>query len=231
MQFPHQPMTLTRRVQPFSHPHWLFEIKHDGFRALADVQAGRCQLVSRKGYVYKRFGELTEQIAASLNVQTVLDGEIVSLDKSGKSQFKSLMYRRGEAYFYAFDILELDGQYLRPLPLHARKQKLKRLVPAQPSALLYVDHIEQHGERLFQLACREDLEGIVAKLRNGTYDCQHATSWIKIKNPGYTQIVGREKLFEKKKTAGNLKLRQESNPVAMAHESILPNRIRFIQQR
>src|ERR1700730_3170016 len=200
MFFPYQPMPLARRTLSFSHPDWLFEIKHDGFRALAYVQAGQCKLVSRKGYVYKRFQELTEQIAASLKVHSaVLDGEIVCLDETGKSQFKGLMYRRGEAYFYAFDILELDGQDLRPLPLHARKQKLKRLVPAQPSALLYVDHIEQHGERLFHLACREDLEGIVAKLRNGAYDCQHTTSWIKIKNPAYTQIVGREKLFEKRK--------------------------------
>jgi bifunctional non-homologous end joining protein LigD len=150
--------------------------QHDGFRALAYVRAGQHHLVSRKGYVY-RFDDLTEQIVASLNVQSaVLDGEIACLDKTGKSQFKRRMYRRGEAYFYAFDILGLDGQDLRPLPLHARKQKLKRLVPAQPSALLYVDHIEQHGERLFHLACREDLEGIVAKLRNGAYDCKHVTS-------------------------------------------------------
>ena len=83
MQLPHQPMTLSRRAQPFNHPDWLFEIKHDGFRALAYVQAGHCQLVSRKGYVYKRFGELTEHIAASLKDQSaVLDGEIVCLDKS-----------------------------------------------------------------------------------------------------------------------------------------------------
>jgi bifunctional non-homologous end joining protein LigD len=204
MPFPHQPMTLTRRAQPFSHPDWLFEIKHDGFRALAYLQAGQCQLVSRNGYVYKRFGELTEHIGASVNVHSaVLDGEIVCLDKSGKSQFKSLMYRRGEPYFYAFDILQLNGKDLRSMPLHGRKQKLKSLIPGQPFALLYVDHVEEHGERLFHLACREDLEGIVAKLRNGTYDCQHATSWIKIKNPAYTQIVGRQELFEKKKAAGN----------------------------
>ena len=109
--------------------------------------------------------------------------------------------------------------------------EIQRLIPRQPSALLYVDHIDQHGERLFHLACREDLEGIVAKLGNGAYDCQHGTSWIKIKNPGYTQIVGRQELFEKRKAAGNLNLQQESNPVAMSHESILPNRIRFIQQQ
>jgi bifunctional non-homologous end joining protein LigD len=205
MQFPHQAMILTRGAQPFSHADWLFEIKHDGFRALAYLNAGKCHLVSRRGYVYKRFQELTEQITASLRVQSaVLDGEIVCLDKRGKSQFKSLMYRRGEPYFYAFDILELDGRDLRSLPLHVRKRELKRFIPDQPSALLYVDHIEEHGERLFHLACREDLEGIVAKLRNGAYDCQHATSWIKIKNPGYTQIVGREKLFEKRKPSATL---------------------------
>jgi bifunctional non-homologous end joining protein LigD len=199
MEFPHQPMTLTRRAQPFSHADWLFEIKHDGFRALAYVKAGQCQLVSRKGYIYKRFTELTDQIAASLNVHSaVLDGEIVCLDKTGKSQFKSLMYRRGEAYFYAFDILHLNRKDLRSMPLYRRKRELKRLIPSQPSALLYVDHIEQRGEDLFELACRVDLEGIVAKWKDGRYNPERPTSWIKIKNPAYTQIVGREKLFEKR---------------------------------
>src|ERR1700738_1129879 len=174
-------MRITRRAQPFSYPDWLFEIKHDGFLALAYLKAGQCQLVSRKGYVYKRFGELTEHIGASVNVQSaVLDGEIVCLDKRGKSQFKSLMYRRGGAYFYAFDILQLNGKDLRSMPLQERKRELKCIILDQPSPLLYVDHIDQRGEDLFELACREDLEGIVAKLRNGTYDCQRATSWIKI---------------------------------------------------
>jgi bifunctional non-homologous end joining protein LigD len=103
-------MALARRAQPFSHPDWLFEIKHNGFRALAYLNAGQCHLVSRKGYAYKRFQELTEQMAASLSAQSVvLDGEIVCLDRTGKSQFKRLMYRGGEAHFYAFDILQLNG--------------------------------------------------------------------------------------------------------------------------
>jgi bifunctional non-homologous end joining protein LigD len=215
MQFLQQPMTLIRRAQPFSHSDWLFEIKHDGFRALAYLKAGQCQLVSRKRYTYSRFEKLTEQIASSLSVQSaVLDGEIVCLDEKGKSQFKLLMYRRGEPYFYAFDLLQLNGKDLRSMP-HARKHELKRLIPEQPSAILYVDHVEAQGERLFHVACREDLEGIVAKLRNNTYDCQRATSWIKIKNPAYTQIVGRQELFEKKKPAGNLNRGRESNSMAM----------------
>jgi len=123
------------------------------------------------------------------------------------------MYRRGEPYFYAFDILQLNGKDLCSMPLHRRKRELKRVIPSQPSALLYVDHIDQDGERLFHLACREDLEGIVAKLRNSAYDCQHATSWIKIKNPGYTQIVGRQELFDRKKSV-NLNRGREFNSLA-----------------
>jgi bifunctional non-homologous end joining protein LigD len=124
MQFLYQPMPLARRAQPFSHPDWLFEIKHDGFRALAYLKAGQCQLVSRKRYTYSRFEKLTEQIASILNVQSAALGEIVCLDDMGKSQFKSLMYRRGEPHFYAFDILELDGKDLRSMPLHARTREL-----------------------------------------------------------------------------------------------------------
>jgi bifunctional non-homologous end joining protein LigD len=111
MQFPVQPMPLSRRAQPFNHPEWVFEIKHDGFRALAYIRDGQCQLVSRRGYVYTRFLPLAEQIARSLKARdAVLDGEIVCLDGSGKSQFKSLMYRRATPYFYAFDSLQLNGK-------------------------------------------------------------------------------------------------------------------------
>jgi ATP-dependent DNA ligase len=65
-----------------------------------------------------------------------------------------------------------------------------------------VDHIEEHGERLFYLACREDLEGIIAKRKDGRYNPERQRSWVKTNNPAYTQIVGREKLFERKKAAG-----------------------------
>ena len=199
MVFPFQPMPLGRRAAPFDHPEWVFEVKHDGFRAIAYVKAGHCELVSRRGYVYKRFLALAEQIAENLDVQNaVLDGEIVCLDGHGKSHFKTLLYRRGTPYFYAFDILELHGKDLRALPLVTRKRQLKRIVPSAPSALLYVDHIEERGEELFQLACREDLEGIVAKWKNGLYDAERVSSWVKIKNPGYSQMLGRQELFDRR---------------------------------
>jgi bifunctional non-homologous end joining protein LigD len=81
----------------------------------------------------------------------------------------------------------------RQLPLITRKQHLRKLIPNRLSSLLYVDHIEERGQDLFQLACREDLEGIVAKRKDGPYD--PGASWVKIKNPAYTQIIGRNELF------------------------------------
>jgi bifunctional non-homologous end joining protein LigD len=195
-------MMLTRLREPFNHPEWVYEIKFDGFRALAYLN-GDCKLVSRTGHIYKRFTDLSDSIADALRGNTaVLDGEIVCLDAEGKSQFYSLMFRRGPARFYAFDILELNGRDFRSLPLLKRKQHLKRLIPAHSLSLLYVDHVEGKGEELFELACREDLEGIVAKWKFGRYTNNLPSSWIKIKNPTYTQIVGREELFERKEAHG-----------------------------
>ena len=100
----------------------------------------------------------------------ILDGEIVALDASGRAQFYPLLHRRADPYFYAFDCLWLDGRDLRGRPLVERKRMLRGLVPPQPSRLLYVDHIEGRGIDLFREVCRQDLEGIVAKRRDGIYD-------------------------------------------------------------
>jgi bifunctional non-homologous end joining protein LigD len=120
------------------------------------VRSGECELVSRKGHIYKRFDTLNAEIAACLRVRSaILDGEIVCLDKRGKSQFYTLMFRRGPARFYAFDLIELNGRDLRSLPLLKRKQLLKRVTPTRNPSLLYVDHVHHKGEELFRLACRE----------------------------------------------------------------------------
>jgi bifunctional non-homologous end joining protein LigD len=193
-------MTLRRLPGPFSDPDWLFEIKHDGFRSLAYVQDKAVDLVSRRRYVYKSFAPLRESIASDLQAKNaVLDGEIVFLDECGHTKFNTLLYRRGDARFYAFDLLWLNGEDLRSLPLVDRKRKLRRIIPEGSPCLLYVDHLEGRGEDLFRLACERDLEGIVAKWKRGAYiSADERTSWLKIKNREYTQIVGRDKLFEKR---------------------------------
>ena len=83
------------------------------------------------------------------------------------------------------------------MPLLERKRRLRAVVPRTHSRLLYVDPIADRGTDLFRLACRRDLEGVVAKWSNGTYQCDgRATSWLKIKNPEYSQMDGRRELFE-----------------------------------
>ncbi len=96
----------------------------------------------------------------------------------------------------AFDLL-YDGDDLRHLPLHERKFLLRSVV-REGGRILYGNHIEQRGEELFALACELDLEGIVAKHKFSPYLCDGAeTSWVKIKNKRYSQIAGRDELFER----------------------------------
>jgi bifunctional non-homologous end joining protein LigD len=157
-----QPMPLSRRPLPFDHPEWIFELKYDGFRALAIVDSGRTQLISRNGHPFNSFSEL--RITLPHAGTTVLDGEIVCLDKRGRPQFRDLLFHRGEPCFFAFDLLMNDGKDIRSERLTDRKQELRRLLFGLPaSRFRYADHIERYGTALFQRVCKMDLEGIVAK--------------------------------------------------------------------
>jgi bifunctional non-homologous end joining protein LigD len=196
---PHvKPLELARRVEPFDDRNWLFELKHDGFRAVAYVSEAQCRLVSRRDNVYKSFDGLRAAIAQELRVKdAILDGEIVCLDALGRSQFKQLMFRRGNPVFYAFDLLWLNGRDLCQLPLLERKRMLRGVILGGHH-VMYAQHIETQGRRLFKEICRMDLEGIVAKRRDGIYSA--SAKWVKIKNPNYTQREGRKELFEQRRS-------------------------------
>jgi bifunctional non-homologous end joining protein LigD len=191
-------MPLFQRTEAFNHPDWIFEIKHDGFRSLAYIEGEHARLLSRRGNQYKSFAELSAWIRRHLKAENaVLDGEIVCLDSHGRSQFNELIYRRGDPYFYAFDLLWLNGRDLRDLPLLKRKQMLREIIPAAPSRLLYSDHLSEQGQQFLEFACQYDLEGIVAKWKHGSYlPNSTATTWIKIKNPNYSQWEGRHEQFK-----------------------------------
>src|SRR6184192_4433197 len=161
-----QPMPLLKRAAPFDDPDWIYELKMDGFRALAIVEKGRAQLISRNGHPFASFSALAESISDSLpNVRAVIDGEICSLDRRGRPQFKNLMFRRGNPpCFFAFDLLTCDGKDLRTERLLDRKQELRRLLAQSPDSLLkYTEYIDGCGMALFQRVCELDLEGVVAK--------------------------------------------------------------------
>jgi bifunctional non-homologous end joining protein LigD len=156
-------MPLARLAVPFDDPEWVCELKYDGFRALAAVEAGACSLISRKGNVYRSFGTLCEQIAAAIGHDAVLDGEIVNLDGAGRPQFYNLMRRRSPQQFVAFDLLWLDGQDLRGLRLLDRKRILWGVVPGGPCPVLDADRVAERGVDLFRAVCEQDMEGVVAQ--------------------------------------------------------------------
>jgi bifunctional non-homologous end joining protein LigD len=179
----------------------------NGFRALAFVRDGNCRLVSRNGNEFHSFTALASALPSELKAESaVLDGELVCLDETGRSQFEELLFRRGEPRFYAFDLLWCDGKDLRFDGLHERKRQLKALIRSK-HRLLYCDHIEGDGERLFELACQNDLEGIVAKPKNSPYRfTETQTYWLKLKNRDYSQQFGRDDLFapaERKPAVGS----------------------------
>jgi bifunctional non-homologous end joining protein LigD len=155
-------------------------------------------LVRRSFRAYKAFAPLAAAIAAALrNHQAVLDGEIVCLNKAGEPQFNAPLFRRALPWFYAFDLLWLDGEDLRMLPLLERKRRLRRLVPRCESRLLFVDHVARRGRDLFRAVCERDLEGIVGKLAHSPY-VEQPSPWIKVLDPRYSQKVDRHELFEQR---------------------------------
>jgi len=189
------PARLTLIREPFDHPEFLFELKHDGFRALAYISDGHCELISRRRNSYKSFGELRAHLAGLKVRNAVIDGELVCLDAEGRSIFNELFLRRCSPIFYAFDLLYLNGRDVRQLPLVERKEKLRSLI--EKSALpdvLCGKFVEGRGIDLFNEVVRRNLEGVVAKRKNGTYSV--VSSWLKIKNPNYTQSERRHELFE-----------------------------------
>jgi bifunctional non-homologous end joining protein LigD len=193
-------MPLQQRAEPFDHPDWLFELKYDGFRALAHFGKGTCTLASRNGNVFQSFSSLTSSLSPTMRRDAVLDGEIVCVGDQGRPQFTDLLFRRGDPAFFAFDLLWCDGRDLRSEALIERKMELKRILREhQPeSRLLYVDHIRGSGKALFQHACELDLEGIVAKYAHGRYETEREKStWYKIRNRNYSQWAGRHELFER----------------------------------
>lgn len=198
-----QPLPVVTKPRPFNGADWLFELKYDGFRSLAYMDYSGCRLVSRNGHAFASFRDLGSSIARSLKGTTaVFDGEIVCVDGKGRPRFNDLLFRRGAARFFAFDLLYLDGKDLRYDQLADRKAQLRKVLNSRrsDSGLHYADHVSGSGVALFDRVCEMDLEGIVAKHATGPYLNYHGIStWYKIKNRSYSQMAGRHELFERER--------------------------------
>ena len=190
-----RPMLATPIAKPFDNPDWVFEIKWDGYRAVAFIEEGRVRLVSRSQNdltaQFPELGALPKFVRAQ---RTILDGEIVALDEKGRPSFSLMQQRTGfhpgkhrlpgrkgvPIVYYAFDLLYLDGFDLRRVALEARKQLLREHIKAD-GLIHYSDHFAEKGRDLFEAARQQGLEGIVAKKRNGAYQEKRSSDWLKIK--------------------------------------------------
>jgi bifunctional non-homologous end joining protein LigD len=187
---------VTSAVRSLGYPAkaYLFEPKYDGFRGLFYLGGRECRFRSKRGNILTQFRELCDWVRHELRVkEVILDGEIVALDPEGRQDFRSLLARRGNFHYAAFDVLWLNGKNLRGLSLTRRKRALERVIPATSTVLSRVFAVEGRGRDLFGAAERLDLEGIVAKRKADAY--APTTVWYKVKNRAYTQIEGRGELF------------------------------------
>jgi bifunctional non-homologous end joining protein LigD len=189
-----KPMRLRLIPKPFDDPNYIFELKHDGLRALAYIEKKRCELVAHNSNKFKLLFQSLLESLGKLDVRNaILDGEVVCIDDHGVSQFNELFSRNTNPAFYAFDLLWLNGEDLRQLPLMGRKQRLWKLIQKNDGlGIIYAQHIEEQGVGLFELICRSELDGIVAKRKLDIYK-SNGTAWLRIKNPKYSQAERRPK--------------------------------------
>jgi bifunctional non-homologous end joining protein LigD len=181
--------------EPFDGAEWLFEIKWDGYRAIAFIDNGKLRLVSRnQNELTPRFPELKDMPKFVKAKTAILDGEVVALDDEGRASFSLMQQRTGfhpggrratvkadvPVLYYAFDLLYLDGYDWRKVSLEDRKKKLASLIVAGDS-IRYSDHYEKQGKALFEMARAKGLEGILAKKRDSIYQERRTSEWLKIK--------------------------------------------------
>lgn len=189
------PMLATAVEEPFDSPDWLFEIKWDGYRAIAFVEDGKVRLVSRnQNDLTAQFSELRGLAEFVKAKSAVLDGEIVALDAQGRSSFSLMQQRTGirssgrrvagrsdvDVSYYVFDLIYADGYDLRRASLEDRKNALSQIITSN-HLIRYSEHFPEHGLALFDAAKQQGLEGILAKRRGSYYEERRSRDWLKIK--------------------------------------------------
>ncbi|WP_333819687.1 DNA ligase D [Ohtaekwangia sp.] len=202
-----QPMTAQIGDEPFDNDDWVFEIKWDGYRAIAEINKKEIRFYSRNGLSFDKLYPPVVEALKKLKEEVVLDGEVVVLDKNDKPSFQKLQhYRENRSLplvYYIFDCLSYKGKDLTNLPLVERKKILRKIIP-ESAVLRYSDHVAGDGVAFFKHAVKLGLEGMIAKRASSLYSIGRRTSdWLKIKNHntqeavivGYTEPRGSRKYF------------------------------------
>lgn len=188
-----KPMLCTLIEEPFDKDNWLFEIKWDGYRAIASKKKDEVALYSRNALDFSaKFAPVYEAIR-DLEHDVILDGEIVVIDEDGSPHFEWLQdwhhEPKGSLHYYVFDILWCDGRDVRTMALVGRKALLRSVIP-EKSVIRYSDHIVKNGSHLFTEMQSRGMEGIVAKDADSTYqEGVRGENWLKIKTHLRQEVV------------------------------------------
>jgi bifunctional non-homologous end joining protein LigD len=203
-----KPMLATLVREPFDHQDWLFEVKWDGYRAIAEIQENDDVLLYSRNQISlnKKFSPVVDALR-KLGFEAVFDGEIVAVDDQGRPNFQMLQdyQKSGSGYllYYIFDLLFFRGHDLTNLPLIKRKELLK-IILLSDKHLKFSDHVLKEGVLFFQVVKEKGLEGIMAKHSQSTYRMgRRSRQWLKIKTQlaqeavivGFTEPRGTRKFF------------------------------------
>lgn len=189
-----KPMLATLVNEPFDTPGWTYEVKWDGYRALAYINMGKSELLSRN---LKSFTEKYYPLAAvmdSWSINAVFDGEILVIGKDGKANFSALQNWRsetdGDLVYYAFDLLWYEGKDITGLPLSERQAILKEILPTNDDHVRLSQVFDTNGLEFFEAARKMGLEGIMAKKADSTYAIDgRSKEWLKIKVNQRQEVV------------------------------------------
>lgn len=183
-------LMLAEKAKPFSDPGWIFELKYDGYRVLVCKDGSSVRMTSRNGHdAAVWFPRVAKQLGA-LPGRFTIDTEVCVVDASGVPDFEAMRAAmRGkhqhQIALFAFDLLTSGARDLRDLPVIERKDRLRKLLKVRGDRLMFVDHVEQHGEALFTHAIWIGMEGVMAKRADSPYVAGRSPLWLKLKPAGH----------------------------------------------
>jgi bifunctional non-homologous end joining protein LigD len=187
----YSPMLATLAPEVPAGPGWVFEVKWDGYRALAYVREGEARLESRRGNdLTERFASVAKAIEKAVKTpDCVLDGEVCALDQQGRSSFSAMQQGTGPLVYYVFDILELEGEPLLERPLSERREVLEDLLDRRNRTVRLSEAFDD-GSALMEAAREQKLEGVIAKRLDSRYQPGRRTrDWLKVKTHGRQEFI------------------------------------------
>ncbi len=200
------PMLARETDHPFDDDNWIFEIKWDGYRAIAEADGEKVRLYSRNGNTFNASYPAVVEALEKMNIHAILDGEVVVTDEHGRPSFQLLQDYGNNNYplcYYVFDVLSVNGNSTCDLPLIERKALLKKLLKKN-DVVRYADHVKGDGKAFFKLMQQQHMEGMMAKKADSEYHPGKRTDeWLKIKHhrtqeaiiAGFTEPTGSRKYF------------------------------------